>query len=203
MKHIALILIVLVSFTFCKKKNLEPSYCTNPYSSSGDTIFLSSYSNYFNHIDGLTYILEANDWTGNTNNFVWSTGDTASFIIVSTSADYTLYTYSGNWDLYDSTIFYIGTLTENLQIPNSFTPNHDLINDVFIPIVYAICQDSYSFLVYTDKNDLIFETHHPSIGWDGYHKGAIVPQGNYSYQIQATTVDGEYIEKEGSIYLLR
>jgi len=203
MKHILLVIVVLVSFTFCKKKNLASTECSNPYTSSNDTIYLSSYSNYINHIDGLTYVLGANDWLGNTDNFIWSTGDTASSIIVTTSADYTLYIYDSNWELYDSTIFYIGTLTENIQIPNSFTPNHDLINDEFKPIAYAICPDSYSFLVYTDKNVLIFETHHPSLGWDGYHKGAIVSQGYYTYQIQATSVDGKYIEKEGSIYLIR
>ena len=203
MKHIALIIVVLFSFTFCKKKDLGPSYCTNPYSNSNDTIYLSNHGNYIDHIDGLTYVLEANQWTGNTDNFVWSTGDTANAITVSNSADYTLYIYTENWELYDSTIFYIGTLTENIQTPNSFTPNHDLINDEFKPITYAICPDSYSFLVYTDKNDLIFETHHPSFGWDGYRKGAIVSQGYYTYQIQATTIDGEYIEKKGEIYLIR
>lgn len=203
MKHFVFFMMISVLFTFCKKRNLEPSYCENPYSSSSDTIYLNDNNNYFNHVDGLTYILEANNWAGNTDNFIWNTGDTANSITVSTPAEYTLYVYSNNWELYDSTTFYIGTLTENIQVPNSFTPNGDGINDLFSPIVNNICIESYAFIIYDKYNIQTFTSYNPNIRWDGTYKGMAAPLGLYTYQIQATTIEGKLIQKEATINLLR
>ena len=203
MKHIALIMIVLVSFTSCKKKNLEATTCTTLYSSLQDTVYLNYRNNYFAHVDGLTYVLDTDHWNNGADYFVWDNGDTANSIIVSDSGDYTVTAYSNNYGNSGSLDFHIGIPTENIQVPNSFTPNGDGINNEFKPFVFEICQDSYSFFVYTVKNDLIFQTTYPDIGWDGHHKGSSLPQGYYTYQIQATTIDGEYIEKKGEIYLIR
>ena len=205
MRVVLFIIIVSISLTFCKKRERAASYCENPYTSLNDTIYLDVHTNYFNHIDGMIYLLSTNLWNsnGNVNSFIWNTGEVTDSILVSTQGDYIVYALDVNNDTLDSLTFYIGTLTENIQVPNSFTPNGDGINDNFKPIVYAICPDSYSFRIYDKYNLLVFQSNYPLIGWDGTYKGIISPLGLYTYQIEATTIDGKYIQKEGAVTLLR
>ena len=51
-------------------------------------------------------------------------------------------------------------------IPNAFTPNRDLINDVFMPYVDGVSK--YDFYIYSRQGQKIFHTQNTEEGWDGY-----------------------------------
>ena len=77
-------------------------------------------------------------------------------------------------------------------IPNTFTPNKDEFNNVFLP-VFTAGFDPYDFamLIFNRWGELIFETHNSEVGWDGYYNGNLMSDGVYVYKI-------EFIEKENN-----
>ena len=50
--------------------------------------------------------------------------------------------------------------------PNSFTPNGDLINDNWIPVVNLLDLDNYTVRVYNRLNHLVFKTSDLNDSWD-------------------------------------
>ena len=48
----------------------------------------------------------------------------------------------------------------------TFTPNRDLINDVFMPYVDGVSK--YDFYIYSRQGQKIFHTQNTEEGWDGY-----------------------------------
>jgi gliding motility-associated-like protein len=75
---------------------------------------------------------------------------------------------------------------EIFYIPNTFTPDGDNYNQVFLPI-FTSGFDPYNFelLVFNRWGELLFESHDVSIGWDGtYGVGAHKAQdGVYTWKI--------------------
>jgi len=79
------------------------------------------------------------------------------------------------------------TITDafNIYIPNSFTPNGDGNNDMFIPIVTGYEPGSaYSFTVFNRWGEIIFQTTELTTGWDGKYKGKLPPIGVYVWRIE-------------------
>lgn len=73
-----------------------------------------------------------------------------------------------------------------IKMPNVFTPNDDGINDEFGPVFN--CVVDFEMFVYNNWGEVIFYTQDIRQGWDGYLKGALVPQGNYLYQAKYQTI---------------
>jgi gliding motility-associated-like protein len=94
-------------------------------------------------------------------------------------------------------------------VPNSFTPNNDLLNDVFQPA----CEcgfTRYDFKVYNRWGDLIFESNDSKEPWIGStHEGPnyFAQDGIYHWVLNAdsTSLTGELIlhNLKGSILLMR
>lgn len=95
------------------------------------------------------------------------------------------------------------------HVPNAFSPNGDLINDIFLPKGLGIL--TYSLRVFDRWGVLIFESNDPSIGWDGTYKGASAPEGVYVYvirgSINSNSAANNYgpvvIQEEGTLTLIR
>ena len=62
----------------------------------------------------------------------------------------------------------------SLFIPNSFTPNGDGLNDIFIPRVTGSNFSEYHFYVFDRWGNIVFESIEPNTGWIGDVSG-----GNY------------------------
>ena len=55
-----------------------------------------------------------------------------------------------------------------VYVPNTFTPNGDGINDLFIPIVTSYSDlGQYEFRIYDRWGEVIFESKTVGEGWDG------------------------------------
>lgn len=86
-------------------------------------------------------------------------------------------------------------------IPNSFTPNSDGINDVFL--VKGLGIQSFELFIYNRWGEQIFVSDNVDIGWDASYKGTIVENGTYVYHIKAINYDDELIERRGVVNVLR
>jgi gliding motility-associated-like protein len=85
-------------------------------------------------------------------------------------------------------------------IPNVFTPNKDLYNELFFPVTTGIA--SWEIEVYNRWGQKIF-TGNENINWDGTHNGVNVPEGIYMYQIKLITIDKKRIFLNGVVNVLR
>jgi gliding motility-associated-like protein len=88
-----------------------------------------------------------------------------------------------------------------MYIPSSFTPNEDGINDYFS--VTALPLSSFSISVYNRWGTMVFQSSSQYEGWDGRYLNEKVEQGVYSYMLRASTVNGDIIDKVGSVTLIR
>lgn len=89
----------------------------------------------------------------------------------------------------------------SVYFPNSFTPNNDGLNDVFL-----ISGEGISHLkmdIYSRWGEHIFSSQDKSIGWDGKFKGNDCAEGVYTYRITYRGLNGKNFEKTGSVTVLR
>ena len=81
----------------------------------------------------------------------------------------------------------IVTINEELiyYVPNSFTPNEDGINDIFLPIFTSGFEaDDYELSIFNRWGEIVFETTDYLKGWDGTYAGNEVQNGVYTYRIE-------------------
>ena len=71
-------------------------------------------------------------------------------------------------------------------VPNSFTPNGDGKNEVFIPVLTAGYDRSqgYEFSVYNRWGEQIFFSETPGEGWDGTYNSAPAQNGTYIWYVK-------------------
>lgn len=88
-----------------------------------------------------------------------------------------------------------------LFIPNAFTPNNDLNNDVLY--VRGNTIKELLFRVYDRWGEKVFETNIPNTGWDGTYKNKPVQPGVYDYYLEATCFDNEKFFKKGNVTVIK
>ncbi|THU39271.1 T9SS type B sorting domain-containing protein [Niastella caeni] len=92
------------------------------------------------------------------------------------------------------------TLTDEIFIPNTFTPNGDGKNELFK--VYGNVIAGLTMKVFNQWGEAIYETNSITAGWDGTHKGKLQPIGVYYYVIRIRLTDGTEVTRKGSVNLL-
>ena len=90
---------------------------------------------------------------------------------------------------------------ELVYVPNAFTPNGDGNNDVVH--VHSESIQNMTFYIYDQWGELIFTSSDIQNGWDGTYKGTKEPVGVYVYYLEATMINGQKVNKKGTITLLR
>lgn len=93
------------------------------------------------------------------------------------------------------------TFTDQIWIPNAFTPNGDGKNDIHL--VYGYVIRDLQMMVFNQWGEKIFESRQQSKGWDGTYKGKPQPSGVYMYVCRMTLTNGTTLVKKGSINLIR
>jgi gliding motility-associated-like protein len=66
-------------------------------------------------------------------------------------------------------------------VPNTFTPNEDNVNDVFLPIVTEV--NHYKLLIFDRWGNTIFESSQPKNGWNGKFKNEYCDEDIYIYKL--------------------
>jgi gliding motility-associated-like protein len=93
------------------------------------------------------------------------------------------------------------TRTDQVYIPNSFTPNGDGRNDVLR--VYSNVIRSMKFVVFNQWGEKVYESTDQNMAWDGRYRNKPQPSGVYIYVAEIILNTGEKIERKGAINLVR
>jgi gliding motility-associated-like protein len=89
-----------------------------------------------------------------------------------------------------------------VTVPNVFTPDGDLKNDLFRPVLTFAPSDYH--LVITDRQGkTLFETRDFMDTWDGYDKGNVVPEGVYLWFLKIKTPAGKNISRTGTLTVVK
>jgi gliding motility-associated-like protein len=135
---------------------------------------------------------------------LWNTGDTTAFLEVVHPGTYSL-TVAARDVVCKTTDEIVVKKACYLDIPNSFTPNGDGVNDYFFPRQLLGANISVFHMQIFDRwGQLVFETNRiDGRGWDGKLNGKDQPVGVYIYQISAV-INGDHQENyTGNVSLLR
>lgn len=99
---------------------------------------------------------------------------------------------------------YSNTLTftkeVNLTFPTAFTPNADLLNDVFL--VTGQFVDKMNIRIFDRWGILVFasESNEP---WNGTREGLPMPESSYVWKAEITDLAGRSFSRDGTIILIR
>ncbi|MFA7274019.1 MAG: nidogen-like domain-containing protein [Crocinitomicaceae bacterium] len=145
--------------------------------------------------------VEAYSYWDNVTAYEWSNGDTGPSTTLTEPGYYYLNSYNScgvnTWN------FNFEAHSCEINMPNVFTPNGDLVNLFY----YPIDPDTKAFTAYNCKlfnrwGNIMFESNDLTKGWDGKTStGAIAEDGVYFYLVNATNLDGLEIEKQGFFQL--
>lgn len=101
------------------------------------------------------------------------------------------------WDFPDLYHPYVlTTISEELIIPNVFTPNQDGINDTYF--ITAKGLKEFHMVIVNRWGNVVFETDDLQTSWDGTSNGTACEDGTYFYMITAKSASKEY-KKQGHI----
>lgn len=152
-------------------------------------------------------------------NYQWDFGDETSSSLINPSHTYSdesdgeyLVTLIATTDAgCADTAVKIVKIDEELlfYVPNSFTPDKDMYNDVFQP-VFTSGFDPYDFslIIFNRWGEIVFESHDSTIGWPGTYGSngtlKICQDGVYSWVIEfKTTSTDERQRHVGHVSLIR
>jgi gliding motility-associated-like protein len=90
---------------------------------------------------------------------------------------------------------------EIITVPNVFTPNNDLENDLFKPVLTFTPVD-YHIIISDRQGNVLFESRDYLEEWDGSKNGSPQPQGVYLWFLKLTTPSGKSISRTGTITII-
>ncbi|OFZ07272.1 MAG: hypothetical protein A3D92_01395 [Bacteroidetes bacterium RIFCSPHIGHO2_02_FULL_44_7] len=83
----------------------------------------------------------------------------------------------------DTTILYVNVIEDILfYAPNAFTPDGDEVNQTWNISIAGIDVYDFELFVFNRWGEVVWESHDPSIGWDGTYMGKIIQAGVYQWK---------------------
>lgn len=123
----------------------------------------------------------------------WESGETTQVIMASAYGWY----YVHMTNVYDCSTSDSARVVEycpaTIFIPNTFTPNGDGVNDVFMPVGKSIAE--IRMVIHDRWGELLYETDDLSMGWDGTYRGEVVKNDVYVWRIEYKF----YTDKDGTL----
>ncbi len=105
-----------------------------------------------------------------------------------------------NPDLHE--IIFPNAFTPNLNGPsNGFYRKGEVNNHVFHPVVKGDLTE-YQLKIFNRRGVLLFESNDINIGWDGYYKEKLMPQGVYIWKARGRFSHGKTFVKSGDVTML-
>ena len=132
----------------------------------------------------------------------WSTGDTATQILVRQEGTYWAIADAGGCTAADSVVVIRDCY---LDLPNIFTPNGDGINDYFWPRqLMSEGITAFRMTIYNRWGQKVWESSTlDGRGWDGRFNGDAQPNGVYIYRVETELRNGYRERYEGNVTLMR
>lgn len=151
---------------------------------------------------GLTGSILLADLNNPTAIYNWSTGETSSSIVVTQPGRYWVKASNGECSTTDS----IWVKRDcYLNIPNSFSPDGDGLNDYFLPReLLSSGLKSFTMNIYNRWGENIFSTNAiDGRGWDGKYNGVPQSMGVFVYLIEAEFINNVKKTFKGNVTLVR
>ena len=120
-------------------------------------------------------------------------GQTTTYILTVTNAE-------GCTDT-DTVIVTVDNNCGDIFVPNSFSPNGDVQNDVLY--VFGNCITEMNFTITNRWGEVVFETMDQKIGWNGVYHDKQMDTAIFIYELKATLLNGEQVSKKGNVSLIR
>jgi gliding motility-associated-like protein len=140
-------------------------------------------------------------YAGANNQYRWQDGTGGSRYTTYNSGRYYVTATNDCAEITDSVNITITNCDCYLYIPNSFTPDHNGLNETFKP---RLCSaDKYQMEIFNRWGEKLFETHDLSTGWNGTFNGKSVVEGAYIYRIRGYNHYTGFIDKKGVVFLLK
>ncbi|MEM6344659.1 MAG: gliding motility-associated C-terminal domain-containing protein [Bacteroidota bacterium] len=145
----------------------------------------------------------------NATNYFWDFGDDSTSMEINPTHTYNLpgqyiVTLVADNDIgCPTTIEYsfIDAWDFEIFFPTAFSPNNDGYNDEYKIVMNSI--EFFNIKIYDRWGQVVFEANDPQFGWDGNKNGRAVPEGVYTYVVDARTFKGDPIRRGGTITLIR
>ncbi|HNW70059.1 MAG TPA: gliding motility-associated C-terminal domain-containing protein, partial [Bacteroidales bacterium] len=91
-----------------------------------------------------------------------------------------------------------------IYIPNAFTPNNDILNDIWKPVISGIDNENYHLYIYDRWGKVMFATEDVNEGWNGKYDEKECPEAVYVYMIEYQTKPGkEHKVIRGGVTLIK
>jgi gliding motility-associated-like protein len=129
---------------------------------------------------------------------------------------YYVVSYSINGCTAYDTVFVNVNYQEIVQVPNSFSPNGDGVNDFLKVLTNVDADNNYTngfveggaiaeidFRIYNRYGILVFKTSDPHEGWDGTFKGKPENPATFVYTIDYRLINGRSSNLKGNVTLFR
>jgi len=150
------------------------------------------------------------DLSSNANSVLWNFGDGSYSVDRNPIKKYNI----GDFQVWQITTSEFGCkdsinkhVTINLNydcfIPNTFTPDHNGLNEMFSPTVNKSVILNYNIEIYDRWGSLVFKTNNIYYEWSGLNGNIIYPIGVYTYVIEIETIDLKKHLYIGEISLVR
>jgi gliding motility-associated-like protein len=91
--------------------------------------------------------------------------------------------------------------TENIYMPNAFTPGRGIENAIFRP-EFSFLPGGYDFRIYTRNGAMLFSTTNHGEGWDGTNNGTPMPPGVYLWTLRISMPSGRTEVMSGTVTIL-
>ncbi len=144
---------------------IEVDVCNNDVTFTNTSSGATTYS----------YIYDHQGFYSNTPNFTHA--------YLNAGTDYPQLTVSNEFGCKDSTIKTVLVMPFSIYIPNTFIPDDDKKNDVFIPVTTFEISE-WDFQIFNRWGSCVFKTSELMEGWDGNHEGVKAQDGVYTYKIR-------------------
>jgi gliding motility-associated-like protein len=174
-----------------------------------DSLYLSAFPEIRAYILGDTVACTASIITLKTNdsmNYRWNTGSTESKIEVKEGGAYWVI-ITNKVGCEDSAYHLIRknplAFPNELYMANTFTPNGDLLNDVFPDNKFMDIQAFYELKIFNRWGELLFKADNSSNNWDGMYQGKPCQQDVYVYIVSYLGCDNSKHLAKGNFQILR
>lgn len=139
--------------------------------------------------------------------YEWQDGSTSSLLMVDYPGSYWV-EVSDEIGCKASDTIMIEPITFGLNLPNAFTPNGDMVNDVFRAIPTYEVEMEFRMMVFNRWGELVFESTDIRKGWNGNCNGMPCAMDVYVWVVDAETFEeNEFFsgptQMKGSVTLLR
>lgn len=89
-----------------------------------------------------------------------------------------------------------------INVPNIFTPDNDLVNDHFFPVI-SFTPAEYLIIITDRQGKTLFESGDHLEKWDGSYRGEPQREGVYLWYLRLKGPSGEIITKRGTVTIIR